>query len=697
MADRRGMPVYFLAIIATLSICNAVASSSVVHPVSDPHRSAAVELFTPAGRSLSLEETYEALRTFEVLGVGKAKLRSDGCLSVLEVLKSAPSSPKDLYYALKVNGLSKCTSERAVFEIAASRLKAALSDASSLLDYHYTVGGLVLIKDQSPDVDVALSDAKGTFQSIKALSQSDGRWRYGSNNPESSTYAAGVALETLAGIIKLEDSEISPSMISAVGNDIKKLFDSIEKYDDGTFYFDEKVVESLEYRGPLATSSAVVVGLSSFASVASEKIDIPGEVLLGLAKFFLAIGVPGDSKDLFYQINALACLENNRRVSVPLILSLPATVLSLTKKDQLKVRVTTVLGANSPPLKLKLRQVLKSDAADVSVIDSQELTHDSEGGFYYLDVLPDNIDVGKYKFVFQILLEDPEHKKSYATGGRIHVPIYVSGVVNVENAVIAVLDSDLGTVDTQKNLDLVKRNDISLSANHLQKLRLSFQLSTPRGLAYTPHQAFLRLKHETKVEHIFVVGNTGKQFELVLDFLRLVEKFYYLSGRYELEVAVGDSVMENSFLWPIGHIELDIPEAPEKAPRPPPVAADPYSRFEVKAEIQHIFRAPEKRPPKELSLAFLGLSFLPFIGFLGGLLSLGVNLKNFPSAPVPATFALLFQVGIGAVLGLYMLFWLKLDLFTTLKAVGLLGAFLLFVGHRILSHLAATSAKLKSA
>lgn len=49
---------------------------------------------------------------------------------------------------------------------------------------------------------------------------------------------------------------------------------SVLYVDDGTFYFDEKVVESLEYRGPLATSSAVVVGLTAFASVASEKIDV---------------------------------------------------------------------------------------------------------------------------------------------------------------------------------------------------------------------------------------------------------------------------------------------------------------------------------------------------------------------------------------------------------------------------------------
>jgi oligosaccharyltransferase complex subunit delta (ribophorin II) len=75
---------------------------------------------------------------------------------------------------------------------------------------------------------------------------------------------------------------------------------------------------------------------------------------------------------------------------------------------------------------------------------------------------------------------------------------------------------------------------------------------------------------------------------------------------------------ENSFLQDVGYVELDLPEAPEKAPRPPLQPVDPYSRYGPKAEITHIFRAPEKRPPKELSLAFLGLTLLPFIGFLIG-------------------------------------------------------------------------------
>ena len=75
---------------------------------------------------------------------------------------------------------------------------------------------------------------------------------------------------------------------------------------------------------------------------------------------------------------------------------------------------------------------------------------------------------------------------------------------------------------------------------------------------------------------------------------------------------------ENSFLRSLGHIDLDLPQPPEKATRPPLQPVDPLSRFGPKAEISHIFRAPEKRPPKELSLAFLVLALVPLAGFLLG-------------------------------------------------------------------------------
>nr|POF16953.1 dolichyl-diphosphooligosaccharide--protein glycosyltransferase subunit 2 [Quercus suber] len=516
-------------------------------------------------------------------------------------------------------------------------------------------------------------------------------------------------------------------------------------------------------------------------------------VLCSLCNF---AGDGGMVKIMAYALGKIVLCSQFYMISSYTGLKITSPMMVLYKR---KVKVNTVLGSSAPPLTVKLVRASISGTKDSSVIESLELKFDPETAVHFLDVLPKSVDVGNYKFVFEIVLHDSEDKNVYATGGQTQVPVFVTGLIKIDNAEIAVLDSDHGSVETQKKLDLAGENAVSLSANHLQKLRLSFRLATPRGNIFKPHQAFLKLRHETKVEHIFVVGNSGKQFEIILDFLGLVEKFFYLSGRYDIELTVGDAVMENSFLRAVGHVELDLPEAPEKAPRPPPLAVDPSSRYgpkaEIthifrspekrppqelslaflgltllplvgfligdflglvekffylsgrydieltvgdavmensflravghveldlpeapekaprppplavdpssrygpKAEITHIFRSPEKRPPQELSLAFLGLTLLPLVGFLIGLLRIGVNLKNFPTSAVPATFALLFHLGIAAVLLLYVLFWLKLDLFITLKTLCFLGTFLMFVGHRILSHLASTSAKLKSA
>ncbi|KAE9460641.1 hypothetical protein C3L33_07396, partial [Rhododendron williamsianum] len=666
----------------------------------------------------SLKEAYEALRTFEILGIGKElNIRDSTCPFVVETLGSSSSNSWDMFYALGVNRLLKCEINEEVYAGIASRLKAYVNDANSLLDFYYSIGSLTLLKDLTSEIDVLLVNADGIFQSIKALSQSDGRWRYSSNDPASSSTSAagndlppmfsgieffklktvaGAALQTLAGVVSLASSEIDQSLIRTLTNDIVKLFDSIEKYDDGAYYFDEKVADAREYQGPLSVTSLVVRGLTAVASATSGSINLPGDKILGLGIFFLAIGIPDSAKGFYSQIEALACLESNR-VSIPLILSLPATVLSLTRKDQLKVRVTTVLGSKAPPLSVKLKQAFKSGSKDASIIESQELKFDSENDAHLLDAVLKSVDVGKYHFVFEIVLHDSENKNIYATGGRTKVPIYVTGVIKVDNGEISVLDSDLGSVETQKKLDLPGETALSLSANHLQKLRLSFQLTTPFGNPFQPHQAFLKLRHETQVEHIFVLGNSGKQFEILLDFLGLVDKFFYLSGRYDIQLTVGDAVMENSYLLELGNIDLDLPEPPEKASGAPPQPVDLYLRYGPKAEITHIFRSPEKRPPPELSLAFFALVLLPILGFVVGLLRLGVNLKNFPTATVSATFAILFHLGIAAVLLLYVLFWVKLDLFTTLKALSFLGIFLMFVGHRALSHLASASAKLKSA
>ncbi|CAN6485747.1 unnamed protein product [Victoria cruziana] len=685
-------------LVLILSIC-VCSEGAVFPPISDRHRSAALELFTPSGDSSfgGFQETYEALRTFQILGIEpNTETKQLSCHLLSETLDPSSAKIDELFYALKVKTLGHCEISSEILEGIKLRLQGTMKDARSLSDYYYAVGGLVSIKEHSHESNSLLADASGVFRSIKSLSQSDGRWRYNSDGAESSTYAAGMAFSALAGVLSLAGSEIEESMIDNVKSDIIKLFGSLESYDDGVLYFDEKLVDAKYNYGPLSTTSSVIRGVAAFAAVTPGKLNIPGEKFLGLTNFFLSIGIPGSGNDLFLQLDSLAVLDNNR-ISIPLILSLPVSVISLTSKDQLKVKISRVFGSEAPPVTVTVLQAHNSFLKYSPTIQDKKMEFDSETSLHSIDFLSNGVDVGKYDVDFKISLDDPEQGKAYSTGGQIRATIYVTGLIKIDEAEIAILDGDNGEAESANKLDLSKENALSLSANHLQKLKLSFKLYSPQGKIFEPHQVFLKLKHETKIEHIFIIGSSGNQFEVTLDFLGLVDKLYYLSGKYDLEFTVGDSVMENSLLQALGYLDLDLPDAPEKAARPPSQPIDIYSRFGPKPEIAHIFRAPERRPPEKLSLAFLGLTLLPLLGFLIGLLRLGANLKNFPSSTVPALFAILFHAGIAAVILLYLLFWTKLDLFTTLKALGVLAVFLVFVGHRTLSHMASTSAKFKSA
>ncbi|CAI0434474.1 unnamed protein product [Linum tenue] len=188
----RSLPGFLALIVAVALICcSFAAAASTFQPISESHRSAALETFD---RSYgSLEETYEALQTFDVLGVErKPDVGTAACQSVSQTLVSSSSTLKDIFYALKVNGVLKCEVDADSVEGIVSTLQTAVGSASSLLEFYHSIGGLVLVKNQALKDDLYLADAEGVFRSIKALSQSDGRWRYSSSNPESSTYAAGI-------------------------------------------------------------------------------------------------------------------------------------------------------------------------------------------------------------------------------------------------------------------------------------------------------------------------------------------------------------------------------------------------------------------------------------------------------------------------------------------------------------------------
>lgn len=149
----------------------------------------------------SLEEAYEALRAFEILGIqGKPDISTSSCQSVSETLGSSSSTTNGLFHALKVNRILKCEIDEEIFQVSCgpcsvvsfaackslllrnvaisllllnfnfllkgitSRLKAVVNDGNSLLDYYYSIGSLVLIK---VTINLVMQDVFSSFDVLR--------------------------------------------------------------------------------------------------------------------------------------------------------------------------------------------------------------------------------------------------------------------------------------------------------------------------------------------------------------------------------------------------------------------------------------------------------------------------------------------------------------------------------------------------
>jgi oligosaccharyltransferase complex subunit delta (ribophorin II) len=89
----------------------------------------------------------------------------------------------------------------------------------------------------------------------------------------------------------------------------------------------------------------------------------------------------------------------------------------------------------------------------------------------------------------------PKEHSSYTSGGLVTSSVTVVSAITVSNVQLAVLDSDSGIPDFSAVLDFEKQEKTLLSANHLQKLRLSFELTSPSGSSFKPQQVFLYLEN----------------------------------------------------------------------------------------------------------------------------------------------------------------------------------------------------------
>lgn len=222
-----------------------------------------------------------------------------------------------------------------------------------------------------------------------------------------------------------------------------------------------------------------------------------------------------------------------------------------------------------------------------------------------------------------------------------------------------------------------------LEADNQQKLVIKFQVQDKNGGLLQTHQAFAQFTNrETGKDYVFVAeSDNTNTYKVDLNLQNKAKDFGYNSGLYRISLIVGDVVISSPVQWDIGSVNLQLPPNPNPTP-----TISRTATYQPKAEIKHLFRQQEKRPPPVVSNTFSVLVLLPLLILLILWFRIGVNISGFPFS----LSALIFHVGLALIFLLYGCFFVHLNMFQTCKYLAIFSVITYLAGHSLLSRLAKT-------
>jgi len=241
-------------------------------------------------------------------------------------------------------------------------------------------------------------------------------------------------------------------------------------------------------------------------------------------------------------------------------------------------------------------------------------------------------------------------------------------------------DCDLhGKVSSFEQGKTIKQ-ELELKAH--QHMYISFKLrNVASGRSVLAHQTFVKITNTINKESLyFVVPHTGQAYDLHLSVTKLAPKFNYASGLYEIEILVGDSFISSSFRWVIAKVKITFDGNATITHK-----VDPFTPQPV---IEHKFRTAATRAPEYMTNIFTILVLLPAVLLIVGIFRVGGNFSNFPTSGLVPIYALLFLAGIGSLLGLIVVYWFRLKLFTALGYMFTIAVPTIFVGNQVLHYYA---------
>uniref|UniRef100_A0A915PS29 Dolichyl-diphosphooligosaccharide--protein glycosyltransferase subunit 2 n=1 Tax=Setaria digitata TaxID=48799 RepID=A0A915PS29_9BILA len=442
---------------------------------------------------------------------------------------------------------------------------------------------------------------------------------------------------------------------------------------------DEVDGKYLHLEGGLSITAFGVYGIYSLADKVNKSPNVKSDEAVKLANYLLSRRTVQLSRGAYLLLLTLKKLANNN-FQIPVVFSLASSLSILDTEKPLIIRVSNVLGESVGPLSVILDAATHIASKEIGIVREQlkRVESDKTDTLYKISIKK----VKKRGFYNLALTAGSQDKRLVGTNGASLMVKLLTKVL-IEDVTVAVFDRELLKPSSSISVKEGSKIEKILEGDVHSKMEIRFKVREAKtGEAVLIHQAFVAFVHtNTRQEIIFVATpDHNNNYAFDVDFEKVGKDFEGLSGRYAVRLLLGDAAISYPFDWNLVDINLKLPAVPA-----PKIKKSELIIYEKAPEIRHMFREPEKRPPRIVSTIFVLLSVVPLLIVLILWLRIGINFGNLPASP----FVLLFHGGLVGIFGLYFVFWIQLTMFETLKYLSVIGAVTFISGNRLLRLLAA--------
>jgi len=621
--------------ILLLVCCVAMATSSRLSTVVTPSDSARIsKLFQ--GKYSSLESAYYSV-------IGLKSLTSGGAVgsvekeSACELAKSADvTSVTELGYAGALVKNLQCEVEfsKEAVELATSKLESTnmktLFSAVSFL----TAAGVEV-------------DSSAVMTSLSASIKSD-----------NSVLSSSLALQAAA---MLPTTEGFDDLLATA--DIEDMAAQADEVDSKYLHFENS----------LEATSAFVTAVFVASEVTGQTPAVSNNQAVMLCNYLLRLkNSASSSKQASMMVVPLGHVVSNKHVVVAMGEVVSGTSVS-ESRPKIQMLFSNVFG--QPITSLTVAADSVTSAADNSLlVDGQDFEFDGLR-LYELTVWKGSPKSGFYDVSLSISSTSGKQLVGLST---MDFRVKVTAKITLKNIQLGVANKDSANKGSLKDVQYLGKTG-PLKAEKQQRIVMKFQVvDSATQQLIQPHQAFVRFEHRSSKEDVIFVAESDSQktYKFEVDLSTNEE---LRTGLYSMQLIVGDATVSNPVFWNFADITLKLGESASSKQ-----GSALKNLYVTKPTISHVFREAEERPPAVVSQVFTVACLLPLLALLVGWRSIGANLNGLKLAPKN----IIFHLGLAGIFYLYYMFWVKLDMFTTLQYLMGIGSITFVFGNSVLSEMA---------